>query len=141
VDLVEYTDYRCVLHQHVIFMYNLLRYAHLKYYELLFSVLLSVARMCSVIDRSMNPGGARLLTFNLFCGRYFLEEIRNLYSTLRPALIYFFLYFIPHRFNLCVSILCECEMSVVIVSGQAVVTRMNKTRVLVVCCQLTKYLP
>ena len=35
----------------------------------------------------------------------------------------------------------ECEMSVVLVSGLAVVTRKNKTRVQVVCCQSTKYLP
>ena len=52
-----------------------------KYYEIFFPVLFSEALMCSVIEGSMNPGGARLITFNLFCGRYLLEEIRNIFTT------------------------------------------------------------
>ena len=65
-----------------------------KYYELDFPVLFSVTRMRSVIDWSMNPGGARLLTFSLLCGIYFIEDIKKYFQYLyqaSTALVYFWL--------------------------------------------------
>jgi len=71
VDLLEYTDYKYFTPAYYFLDTSYRNMYMWKYYEVFFPVLFSVARMCSVTDRSMNPGGARLLILICFVEDHF----------------------------------------------------------------------